>query len=471
MTTAILGLLATFGLGVGGAVLRWPELGALLATGILYLNLLPILMRHGVPSMIVAAAAALIVPALVKHWIVDRKGIVVDRPLLIMPIFLATTMVSSIAVPMMDAALRWLARYVAEGIVIYFLVINLFRTRAAIRRVIWVLMLCGAFLASLSLYQEMTGSKYEFGGLATRLSSNELILEGYDRNDRTAIRDANRAQGPDLDANRYAQILIVLLPLGWWLIRGEPRLATKLVAGICSSLILGGVLVTYSRGAFVGLVVMLGLMEVLRLVTTRQLVVSAIALVLSMVVFSPGYTGRIATLVGIQGLFNTTATTEAQPDAVERGRATLMLSAWELFLDHPILGAGPGQFAASYVIDYASEMYYLRRVSRQFRAHSLYLEMAAETGLIGLGVFLAIVIVTLRRLWKARRQAMTRDPPLAGAAAAFLVAIAAYLTTAMFLHLSYQRYYWFLLGLAGATVRVAESSGARPAESGETALV
>src|SRR2546429_9298197 len=33
----------------------------------------------------------------------------------------------------------------------------------------------------------------------------------------------------------------------------------------------------------------------------------------------------------------------------------------------------------------------------------------------------------------------------------------AYLTTALFLHLSYQRYYWLLLALAGATAQILRS--------------
>jgi len=455
-----LGLLATLGIGIAMPLLRWPALGVLLATAILYLNLLPILMRHGVSSAIVAAPAALVAPALLKHWLVDRKPVVVDRPFLIMLAFLACTIVSSLLATIPDAALPRLYRYVTEGLLVYFVIINLFHTGDSIRRVTWVLILCGAFLASLSLYQELTGATNEFGGLATRAPASDYLLEGYDRGHRQIIRDANRAQGPDLDANRFAQILVVLLPLAWCLMRGESRVAPKAIAGVCSSLILGGVLVTYSRGAFLGLVTVLGLIGIMRLATSRQMLVSAIGLIVAIMVFSPGYTGRIGTLLGVQGLFDRTAAVERQPDSTERGRAALMLSAWKVFLEHPVFGCGPGQYAAGYVIDYAGEMSYLRvrHDTRHFRAHSLYLELAAETGLIGVSVFMAIVIATLTRLARARRQTMIRDPVVARASGALLVAIGAYLTTALFLHLSYQRYYWLLLGLAGATVRVAESS-------------
>lgn len=75
--------------------------------------------------------------------------------------------------------------------------------------------------------------------------------------------------------------------------------------------------------------------------------------------------------------------------------------------------------------------------------------MGAEMGIAGLAVFLAIVLGLVRRLWRLRRHALSRD-----LATAMVLSIAAYLGTAMFLHLSYQRYLWFLVALAGAALHV-----------------
>lgn len=454
-----LGLIATLGIGIAVPLVRWPALGPLLATAILYLNLLPILIRHGVSPAIVAAPAALVASGLLKHWLVDHKSVVVDRPFLMMFAFLACTVVSGLLANVPDAVATWLFRFVVEGLLVYFAVLNLFHTSDSIHRLTWVLILCGAFLASLALYQEMTGARTQFGGLATRATAEDLPLEEYDRSERSVVRDANRAAGPELDANRFAQILIVLLPLAWCLMRGENRMAAKVLAGVCASLILGGVLVTYSRTAFLGLVMMLFLMGIIRLATFRQILGAVMALMLAITVFSPGYRGRMATLVGLEGLVRTTAA-EREPDSTQRGRAALMLSAWKTFLERPVFGCGPGQFAAVHVIDYQGEMYQLRfrRDTLHFRTHSLYLELAAETGVIGFTAFMAIVIVTLRRLAVARRKGRTGDRFVGDAAGALMVAIGAYLTTGLFSHMTYQRYYWLLLGLAGATVRVAGSS-------------
>jgi O-antigen ligase len=78
----------------------------------------------------------------------------------------------------------------------------------------------------------------------------------------------------------------------------------------------------------------------------------------------------------------------------------------------------------------------------------MYLEIAAENGLVGLTFFLSAVVVTLRDLSRARRRWLHTRPDDANLASAFLLVIVAYLSTAIFLHLSYARYFWLMFGLA-----------------------
>ena len=94
----------------------------------------------------------------------------------------------------------------------------------------------------------------------------------------------------------------------------------------------------------------------------------------------------------------------------------------------------------------------------------MYLEIAAESGLLGLSVFLTIIAWLLRSLWRARHRLVAVDAQDADLAAALWLGLLAYLCTGVFLHLSYQRYYWFLVALAGAAVHVLENRGVRPVE-------
>jgi O-antigen ligase len=88
------------------------------------------------------------------------------------------------------------------------------------------------------------------------------------------------------------------------------------------------------------------------------------------------------------------------------------------------------------------------------RGHSLYLEELADTGIMGMLGFLSIALFCLRELALARRAALAVHAPHAHLISALFLAVVTYLASAMFLHLSYQRYYWLLLGMAGAAVNI-----------------
>jgi O-antigen ligase len=89
----------------------------------------------------------------------------------------------------------------------------------------------------------------------------------------------------------------------------------------------------------------------------------------------------------------------------------------------------------------------------------MYLEMTADTGVIGIAVFLAIPVLLLRALWAARRRCLASDPELADTAAALFLSITGFLVAALFLSFAYQRYYWLLLALAGAALQIMRRPG------------
>jgi O-antigen ligase len=171
------------------------------------------------------------------------------------------------------------------------------------------------------------------------------------------------------------------------------------------------------------------------------------------VAIAPDYRGRMATLLGIEGLFSDQAS--EQPDHVTRERTTNMLAAVHVFLDYPIFGVGPAQYPPFYSMDYQLKPELaLSYVPESRRAHTLYAELAAETGIVGITVFLSIVGWLFCRLWQARRTWSRGRPDLANLAMTFTFSIAAYLGTAIFLQLSYERYYWLLLALASAGLQI-----------------
>jgi O-antigen ligase len=125
-----------------------------------------------------------------------------------------------------------------------------------------------------------------------------------------------------------------------------------------------------------------------------------------------------------------------------------MKSASMLFADQPILGAGPG-LAPLYYPEYAPVVGGKVRPGTR-RSHNLFLQLAAETGLVGLGAFLVVVAFAFRALEGARRRLERRDRVLWGVACGLELALIISLTTSLFLHAAYIRYFWILLGLSAA---------------------
>jgi putative inorganic carbon (HCO3(-)) transporter len=451
---AILTILA---LAVAGAgILIAPEIVALLGLAALYLNLPGIAVsQHGIPTVLAGAAVLLLVGPLAVR-ILRREPVVVDRSLLFLFAFVGAVLLSTFVVQDVPEAARWLTAFLIEGVLLYFAAVNLFRTPDRLRRALNVLVISGALLGGLTLYQEATRTyDRQFGGLAQRNLEFRLHEENAARDPfRPAekIYVSNRAGGPVGEPNRYAQILLVLLPLAFFRAKSEESRKARIALFLGAALILAGVLLTYSRGGFVTLVAMVAILAATRAVRMRALAAAAVALVLVVLALAPGYVLRVATLQETPGLLEGTS---SPSDDVMRSRLTEMLAAWSVFVDHPLVGVGPGQYAPVYSTEYMSNPDIAYKViDRPRRAHNLYFELAAETGILGIVTFLSLVGLIQVRLWRAWRKLRGDRDDLAGLALGFFVAISGYLVSAVFLHLSYQRYYWLLLGLAAAALQV-----------------
>jgi len=432
----------------------WPELATLAVVCLLYSNLMSLAVQRLHLSEWVAAMGVLPLSVpLASHLLLRRKRIKTGI-LALMLVFFACLLLSSFGAKDFQVAAERMLTYLFEGVLLYFFVVNVIRNLATLRRVMWALVLSAAFLGSLTLYQAATGAyDQDFGGLAQRQLAFQNETDGAADPADPSMRRADRAEGPIGDPNRYAQNELMILPFAIFFLWHERTRLRRLVAAGSALLILAAVILTYSRGAFLTLTVLLLLLALVRR-ESRGRTLAGVALLLVLVVaIAPDYRGRMATLLGIEGLFSDQAS--EQPDSVTEDRVTLMLAAVQAFLDHPVVGVGPGQYTPFYSLYYQTNSEFaLQYIPDTRRAHSLYAEMAAETGIVGLTVFLSIVGWLLCRLWQARRTWSRGRPDLANLAMTFTFSIVAYLGTAVFLQLSYERYYWLLLALASAGLQI-----------------
>ncbi|CAN5641110.1 hypothetical protein BH23GEM6_BH23GEM6_28140 [soil metagenome] len=435
---------------------------------LVYVNVPAILtQQHGVPHLAAGAIILLLAFPLFHALLLRREPLRLDTTFFLMLGYLAVLVLTAFGVTGHREAFQHIQKFLFEGILLYWLLINVVRTRATLDSAIWTLLAAGMLLGALTTYQELTGSfSQEFGGLSRR-NHEYLALQHLDRDDpghnerlQTFARSnssggrSSRANGPMDEPNRYAQILIVILPLALFTYRTRRSRWSGIIVAAASGSILLGMIFSHSRGGFATLLGLALLTGAIGWVRRSYLIGGAVAVVLLVSLLGPRYVERIASIATVSALFSDNGSANA--DGAIRGRATSMLAAAQVFVDHPLRGVGPAQFAPYYSEEYSKKNpnFQFRDARGSRRAHSLYFEIAAEGGVLGLASFVAIFAYLIHALNHERRRWARRRPDLAELATAFFFSLLAYLGTGVFLHLSYQRYLWLLIGLAGAALHI-----------------
>lgn len=421
-----------------------PDSATLVVVAILYSNAAAIaVQRYDVPYFAGAAFPLLLIVPFAYHIVIRRQPIViaVGLPWLI-GFFIVVTMGTVFALSAdPDRAIEAFFTFVVEGVLIYTVLTNVIRSMADLRLTVWVLLLVGGALGALSVHQQATESfKDDYGGFA-QVSEAALAVSSTTESD-----DQPRLSGPIGEKNRYAQVMVVLLPLGLFRFWSEKRLPLRLLAGLATAFIAFGAVLTFSRGAALGFAITIVLMTALRYIRPAQFVALALG---TAVVFAiqPTYLDRLLTIEAIGGATSTAGATQVEDDSF-RKRANEAIAAILVFADYPVLGVGRGVFP-HYYGDYADEVGIVSENEAR-QAHNLYAGILAETGALGGFTFFGIFGATLVALAKVRRRCLETAPEYAAMATAFFLAVVAYLTTGLFLHLSYERYLWTLLALAAS---------------------
>ncbi|MEZ4663914.1 MAG: O-antigen ligase family protein [Caldilineaceae bacterium] len=435
-------------LGIGATILSQPQTTTLLVLFVMYANI-PVAAKRSfaVPDLLAASFILLLGIPLLHYIVIRRERILVDRNIYLMLAHLGVLLISAVLSGETALSLDRIVTYVLEGYLLYWLILNTIRTRELLRQSVWALILAGILMGSLSLTQEITKDyDNDFAGMA--VVDNGVINTGEVTSFGTEIK-RNRLSGPIGEKNRYAQVMVVLLPLALMRIWAERRWWLRLMGAAACIPIVAGVLLSFSRGGGVAVGVTFVAMVLMRMIKWWQvLLVVAIGYVVITTV-APDYLYRLSTAADVADL----ATGNAQDaGGAVRGRATSGLAAFYIFLDYPAFGIGPGQ-TSKHTREYGNEIGY-RKLEGNRRAHNMYLEELADTGLAGFTLLMSMIGATFFDLIKLRRRWQDSHPVIGYTAAGFILGVTVYMLTAIFLHLSYMRYFWLLMGLAAVAVRL-----------------
>jgi len=193
--------------------------------------------------------------------------------------------------------------------------------------------------------------------------------------------------------NDYTFIIIQVLPFAYFylgLTRGfvaRMFLLALLFACVC------GVALSLSRGGIVALVLECGLILWLRTSGTRRIVAVVAFALLGAVAIAHQFAAREV---------NQGAT--YSEELAKQERLELWRAAAHAYLANPVLGVGSRRFH-----EFAGDYGEISHDDRGKVAHNTYLEVAADTGTLGLGAFLLMLRAVLRSLRGARSVSATAD--------------------------------------------------------------
>jgi len=274
--------------------------------------------------------------------------------------------------------------------------------------------------------------------LVTGGSLGLLALKGAIFGARTSGEE--RVFGPPdsflADNNGFGLAVNVCLPILFFLARNERRRWLRILLYICFGGGVVAVLLTYSRGALLGLVMVLGMI----LLRSRHKLLAVFACVLAafiiLAIAPPAWMNRMGNFA------------EGNLDGTANQRLISWETAWKFSHDYPVLGGG---------FDTIGDVFlYKRYQPRQLPGglissgpHSIYFQLLADQGFVGLGLFLLILaccFFTLARTRFAARR-LPRARWLVDYTLMVEIGLLAFMTSGAFLGFAYLDLLYQMVGL------------------------
>jgi len=372
---------------------------------------------------IIEISATLIILA----WVTKRIFIKAFNPVstyLNIPIvgYILATFLSVIFSSNFALSLKNFGTKTMEYIMLYFIVAEFISDRRRLKNTVIVMLVSAAMIGADGIFQ------YFFGFDFLRLN----FLEA------TRITASFHMPG-DL-AGYLAPTLCLVLSLCFLKLKKSLKYSLR----IESVILLGLVLITLSRGAWLGLIAaicFLGLLENRKILYVTVVILLFLGIIMPHLVKTPA------------NIFERAKSISILSNSSNLDRRVIWQAAMQMIKDKPLFGHGLSTFMGNFA-RYGKEYYYLRHGIIPY-AHNCYLQMAAETGIVGLVSFLTLIgtffIYTVMSLKKIKDKFY--HAVLSGASAGIIVTLVHSLVDTNLYSLQLSVLFWIMLGINAALQR------------------
>jgi putative inorganic carbon (HCO3(-)) transporter len=294
-------------------------------------------------------------------------------------------------------------------IVMYYLLIaNIVTDEKRLKGFVWMFILVNG-------YEAISSALAYFGGTL-------MFAQGIDR--------AESLGGAD--PNTLAVSLVLAIPFMVFAIVWSKSMLLRLSAAGLAAASIFTVAITGSRAGVIGLVLVLFFIWLLsprRIVTASIFVV---VLALGWVALPAQYKTRYSSIF------------HSEVDESTQGRFDAWKAGVNMFVSRPLTGVGVGNFAVAYASgDYSSRGSWLK-------AHSLYVQLIAELGIVGVLAFVPLVFYMMRRNFRLRKRLKEEriiDDPVKWISYAITCSLGALFFTSVFGHSLFRMHWYWCCGL------------------------
>jgi putative inorganic carbon (HCO3(-)) transporter len=249
-------------------------------------------------------------------------------------------------------------------------------TYSALRRAFVLMALGGVAVSLYGFWQWLHPGSYESGWLDEDMFSTIIF----------------RVYATFGNPNVLGEYFLLVIPFSFALTLTAPNRRKKVLWALATALMLGCMLLTYSRGCYLGLLVAACIFLVL--LDRRFLILLAVAAVLSPLYVPSTIWERILSI----GNLSDTSTSY---------RVNIWIGTLKMLKDFWFCGVGPGEGAFNTVYP----LYSLSAIDAP-HSHSLYLQLLCDTGVPGLLTFLWLVGSLFRSLFTSLRRSRCRETKL-----------------------------------------------------------
>lgn len=297
-----------------------------------------------------------------------------------------------------------------KAVVMFIVMVNVLRTRRRLMGIIWMSLATGFVLSYMALGMYMRG---------------ELLIEDY----RVAVDVGGMFGNP----NDMALHLVTMTPLAIVLGIASKNKLMKYLYFVSAALFVAGNVVTYSRGGFLGLVAVIGVL-IWKLGKENRVKIFAITSVLGFIfiALAPGeYGNRIFSIFNsnLDGVGSSNQRTEL----LKRSLFVTLRNPW---------GIGIGNFPIVSINNLVS--------------HNAYTQVSSELGIAGLIAYLVFIISPLRKLGAIERRLLEASETKWAyyLAVGLQASIVGYMVSSFFASVAYNWFIYYLIAYAVAFRRI-----------------